>query len=98
MGAIISKIRVNKKDMGTIVWAPYVFELGDSLKDGENLVEIELTSNFRNILGPHHLGTEPYLVCPGSFFPDSKLFNGWGCTDEWTRDYAFLENGIFLKK
>ena len=98
MGAVISKIRVNKKDGGTLVWAPYAFETGDLLKEGENLIEIELTSNFRNILGPHHLGTEAYAVCPGSFFPDSELFQDWDVNRRWTRDYAFLENGIFLKK
>ncbi len=98
MGAIVNKIRVNKKQAGTVVWAPYVFRFGDSLQEGENLIEIELTSNFRNILGPHHLGTEPYFVCPGSFFPDSELFKDWTSERNWTRDYAFLENGIFLKK
>ena len=98
MGAVITKLSVNGKQCDTMLWAPYQFDLSNLLSEGENKIEIELTSNFRNLLGPLHLGCDDYLVTPSAFFHKSKIFGeNWASVRKWIPEYAFLENGIFLK-
>ncbi|MBO5370940.1 MAG: hypothetical protein J6B23_09745 [Clostridia bacterium] len=96
MGAVITEVSINGKKLPKLIWAPYSFDLTGYLKEGENVIEIELTNNFRNLLGPLHLGCESYEVTPGSFYRKSKVY-GW-TTGKWHENYAFLENGIFLEK
>ncbi len=96
MGAVITKLTVNGKKLPQLIWAPYRFDLGGCLKEGVNTFEIELTNNFRNLLGPLHRGGENYDVTPGSFYQRSSVFK-W-ISGKWHENYAFLENGIFLKK
>ncbi len=96
MGAVLTKATINGTKLPTMYAAPYSFDLTGLLKEGENLIEIELTSNFRNLLGPLHVGGESYVVCPSTFNHYSKIFAG-GLNKEWTDSYAFIEYGIFLK-
>ena len=96
MGAVVTKAEVNGKSLGSMIWAPYVYDLSDLLKEGENVIRIELTSCFRNLLGPLHLGGEVYSVGPRSFYHNSKIYGG-GLNVEWEDSYSFLEYGIFLK-
>lgn len=96
LGTVVTKAEVNGKDLGSMLWAPYLFDLSDVLKEGENTVRIELTSCFRNLLGPLHLGGESFTVSPGSFLNSSKIYHK-GVHPGWRDTYSFLEYGIFLK-
>ena len=96
MGAVITKACVNGNQLPALVRAPYRFDLSGLLKEGVNEIEIELTSNFRNLLGPLHLGCESYVVGPASFHHNSKIFGG-GLNRNWKDNYAFLEYGLFFK-
>ena len=96
LGAVITKMRVNGKELAPLYRAPYRFDLSGLLCEGENRIEIELTNCFRNLLGPLHIGGESYAVHPGSFNHNSKIFGG-GLNRAWTDSYSFLEYGIFLK-
>lgn len=95
-GAVLTKGNINGIDLGTNMWAPYKFSLGGLLKEGENTIQIELTSCFRNLLGPLHLGGESYVVTPASFNHNSRIFGG-GLNQSWNDAYSFIEYGIFLK-
>lgn len=70
--ANVAEVRLNGVELGTIVWRPY--ELGipqGVLRAKDNLLEITLTNNLRNLLGPHHLKEgESWGVSPASFFKD----------------------------
>lgn len=94
--AVLTRAKVNGRDLGTLMWAPYQFDLSDVLKEGENVIELELVSCFRNLLGPLHLGEESYAVAPASFNHNSKIFGG-GLNPDWSDTYTFIECGIFLK-
>ena len=96
MGAVITKACVNGNQLPALVRAPYRFDLSGLLKESVNEIEIELTSNFRNLLGPLHLGCESYVVGPASFHHNSKIFGG-GLNRNWKDNYAFLEYGLFFK-
>ena len=76
-GAAINAIRlkINGKDVATKLYAPYRVELNDYLVEGENVFEITLVNNLRNMMGPHHLTREEdRWVCPGSFYKESNIF------------------------
>ena len=94
--AVITNAEINGKKLDTMMWAPYTFDLSGLLKEGENVIKLELTSCFRNLLGPLHLGGESYVVTPGSFNHASKIFGGMKGRG-WNDAYSFLEYGIFLK-
>jgi len=92
MAAVVGVI-VNGKRVCDVYWRPYEVDLTEALQEGENVIEIELTSGLRNLLGPHHLKEgESYGVGPSSFF---KKPNIWGACP-WTDDYCFVEFGIRL--
>ncbi len=93
MGAVLTKLTVNGKLLSPLMRAPYRFDLSGLLHAGENTLSFELTNNFRNLLGPLHLGGESYSIAPGSFHHVSKIFGSAG----WTDAYAFLEYGLFFK-
>ena len=96
MGAVITKACINGKTLAPLTRAPYRFDLSGLLVTGENKIELEITNNFRNLLGPLHLGGESYSVGPASFQHESKIFGG-GRNCGWTDGYAFLEYGLFFK-
>ncbi len=93
MGAVLTGLCINGTHLEPLERAPYRFDLSGLLHEGENTFTFELTNNFRNLLGPLHLGGESYSVFPGSFHHVSKIFGSAG----WTDAYAFLEYGLFFK-
>lgn len=93
--AVITKIKVNGKQAGTILWQPYEISLQGLLKEGENVIEVELVSSLRNLLGPHHLHEDSFGVGPGSFFHNSPIWSG-GLNKRWNDSYVFASLGIFV--
>jgi hypothetical protein len=95
--AIVSKIKVNGKELSKLLWKPFEFSLDDFLHEGNNTIEIELTNSLRNMLGPHHLKEgESYTVGPFSFYKEPGIFAG-ACDDScnsWDDAYCIVEFGI----
>ncbi len=90
----VSSFTVNGKKLDNLYWAPYVTDLSGLLIEGVNLIELDITGNFRNMLGPHHEKCgENYWVCPGNFMHDSPIFG----RADWTDGYSFVKYGLFLK-
>ena len=83
--AITAKVTINHKEVGLVFWPPYQIDISSFLKEGENLIEIELTNSLRNLLGPHHnnLGEQKWV--------DTRSF-----TDEthWVEGYNFIPFGF----
>jgi len=76
--AIVAKVSVNNQEVGLVFWPPYEIEITSSLKEGENLIEIELTNSLRNLLGPHHHSEgELLFVGPGSFVDEAHWVDGY---------------------
>ena len=92
----VTKVAVNGEDLGTVVWQPYEIDLFDKLKVGENTVEITVTGNLRNLLGPFHLNVGECLrVVPSSFFHESAIWCR-GKNPNWVDSYCFVEYGLFF--
>ncbi len=92
----VTKVKVNGVDLGKIMWHPYEIDVSSALKEGENVIEITVTGNLRNLLGPFHLGEgEAYAVGPRKFFHESPIWVK-GVNPDWVDSYCFVEFGLFF--
>ena len=92
----VTKVKVNGKDAGKIMWQPYEIDVSNLLIEGENEIEITVTGNLRNLLGPFHLSDgENYWVSPPCFFHESPIWSN-GLNKNWTDSYCFVEFGLFF--
>ncbi len=86
----LCKLYVNGRHVKTMMWADYEAEVTDFVKDGENLIEVELVVSNRNLLGPHHHPAgEVYYVAPSSFAPHGDF----SC-ESWRSSYCFVSEGL----
>lgn len=95
--AIVSKIKLNGKELSKFLWKPFDASLDGFLQEGNNIIEIKLSNSLRNILGPHHLEEgESYGVTPSSFYKETGVFSKtWsGDYNLWNDAYCFVEFGI----
>ena len=87
-------VKVNGIDCGSIMWGHLMCDISQYMRKGENIVELTLVNNLRNMLGPHHLiEGESWRVCPPDFY---KRGNVWTNTKDkpWNDNYCFAEVGI----
>lgn len=92
----VTSVKINGKDAGDIMWEPYEIDISNLLTDGENEIEITVTGNLRNLLGPFHLKCgECFAVDPPSFFHESPVWCG-GLNQNWVDSYCFVEYGLFF--
>lgn len=96
--SIVTKITVNGNTLPNMYWAPYTADLSGLLREGENEIEIEIITSFRNMLGQHHSGSNTGSSSPYAFHNESRI---WGISHvggTWEEDsYSFSGIGIFLK-
>jgi len=87
--AALAYVRLNGETLGLTAWQPYRISLGGKLKAGENLLEVEMVSTMRNLLGSHHQsGGDPEGVGPEAFRMGPF----------WTNDYIFVPFGFSKAK
>lgn len=66
--APIINVYVNGQKAKSVLWAPFEADVTELVKDGENLIELEVFASNRNLFGPHHhIKGECYNVGPESF-------------------------------
>lgn len=93
----VTKVRVNGVPAGSVLWQPYEVPLEGLLREGENVIEVEIVDSLRNLLGPHHLKEgECHMVAPGSFFETSPIWAG-GKNKGWDDRYHFVRHGLKLE-
>ena len=96
--SVVTKITVNGKKMPPLYWAPYSINLDGYLKEGENTIEIEFSTSFRNMLGPHYLGMNRKVAWPFAYFNKSRLWKHPLVEEWWDEECcSFVKVGIFLK-
>ncbi len=104
--APLVKVYVNNVFVKTSLWAPYTADITQVLKDGENIIKLQLFASNRNLLGPHHhIDGECYNVGPESFtgkwswVERKSEADATEITDRnknyWTDTYSFVNFGIF---
>ena len=89
--AHVGRLRVNGKAVREWFWRPFEADLDGCLQTGDNVLELELCSGLRNLLGPHHLEEgESYAVGPPCFFKEPNI---WG-NRPWNDGYCFVAFGV----
>ncbi|MEA2012332.1 MAG: hypothetical protein U9O87_04500, partial [Verrucomicrobiota bacterium] len=80
------EVNVNGKSAGSILWRPNEVEITELLKNGENLLKIEVVSHRRNSHGPlHHNEKWPEWTGPWQFTTEN---------DEWQNEYQLVPCGL----
>lgn len=95
----VTEVKVNSKVADKILWHPYEADISGLAKEGENIFEITVKGNLRNMLGPFHSSIgECLAVGPGVFFHDSPIWlkGAAGAQAAWVDSYCFVEFGLFF--
>ena len=83
--AIVANVIVNGFEAGQIFLRPHEVDVTSFLKEGVNMLEVQLVGSLRNLLGPHHHKAGELLsVGPGSFVDEVN----------WVDDYNFVPFGL----
>ena len=73
-------IKVNGKDAGFKLWAPYELDISEYLTKGDNEIELTMIGNLRNMQGPFHLKEgECYAVSPWVFHREYNVIAAGAC-------------------
>lgn len=85
-------VYVNNCHAGTMMFSKYL-DIADYLKVGNNKIKLVLSTNNRNLMGPHHCKiAEPTSVGPYTFSLEGK-WKGADC-EHYVPDHAFVKFGI----
>ncbi|MBN1811173.1 MAG: hypothetical protein JXA14_04985 [Anaerolineae bacterium] len=89
--AAVAHVYVNGQRMGTVAWPPHRVDVTESVRPGENVIEVDLVTTLRNLLGPHHInGGDLAWTGPKEFRDKSR----------WTDDTILVPfgfDGVTLK-
>ncbi|MBO4870144.1 MAG: hypothetical protein J5585_10585 [Clostridia bacterium] len=87
-------VKINGVDVKTLMFTPYEIDVTEWLKPGENVIELTVVNNLRNLLGPHHhQGGELYAVAPSSFFYEPCIWTDYR-EGPYTEKYCFVETSL----
>lgn len=79
-------VRINGTDCGTLRWKPFMVDITDAVKQGENKLEIEMATTLVNAFGPNRRkGIKDMTGIGAGEFIDMSRFK---------RSYEFFEFGI----
>ena len=80
--AIVTIIELNGKPYKPLTCAPYIIDVTEALREGDNNLKITVTNSLRNLLGPHHhVWGEMTRVGPKTFSGVGGFPNGRGNAD-----------------
>jgi hypothetical protein len=83
--AAVAHVSVNGRQMGAVAWPPHQVDVTEGVRPGENVIEVELVSTLRNLLGPHHrVGGDGAWTTPRDFRDKSR----------WTDDTILVPFGF----
>ncbi len=88
-------VRVNGIDCGCVMWGHLTCDISHAVQKGENIVELTLVNNLRNMLGPHHLPYgETWGSCPRDFYKRGNVWIGRN-DNAWNMEYCLAEVGLY---
>lgn len=87
-------IEINGEKAATLCCSPYECDISPFLVKGDNEVRITVTTNLRNLFGPHHIPAgELYKVLPLHFCKYPCIWNR-NIETPWNDNYCLVEFGI----
>jgi len=100
LAAAVATVRLNGREAGVVLWAPYRVDITELIHEGGNRVEIELTNALRNLLGPHHYTGPDKQQVWQTHFTAMMEHRDWmepqyrGSLKTWSDAYQFAPFGI----
>lgn len=92
-GINVVKAKINGKQIPKMMWEPFATDVSEYVNIGENVIELTLTNNLRNMQGPFHLEEgESYRVCPDAFYKEKCVWKE--NITEWNDNYCFVNTSI----
>lgn len=85
-------VTVNGKHCGTLMWAPYLCDITDAVKDGDNEIIVTISSTLRNLLGPYHRPHGEIGNLFGGSYDNPNL--AWNGTDKQISDPKWYEHRV----
>lgn len=82
----LARVRVNGVECDSVLWAPWETEITKALRDGTNVIEIDVVSSLRNTMGPLHNALNRDLEWTGP--------NEFSDKETWTDVYQFEPYGL----
>jgi hypothetical protein len=83
--AAVVHVHVNGTHVGSTAWPPHEVDITGAVREGENVIALELVGTLRNLLGPHHLrGGDRAWTGPDEFRDKTR----------WTDDYVLVPFGF----
>ena len=93
IGANSYLVKINGINAGFLYAGQFALPVASLLKEGENILEIEMTVSLRNMLGPHHLEEgESYQVLTISWLKEPDAINHNNLP--YNENYCFVELGL----
>ncbi len=87
-------VNVNGEDVKALIFEPYEVELSKYIKKGKNKIQLTLTNNLRNLLGPHHFKwVEEGYIAPPNFYKEPCVYNDKTEAD-FDNCYYFVKFGL----
>ena len=105
----IARVRLNGKDMGNLWYPPYSREVTEALKEGENILEVEVANTwFNRLVGDETLPEDAEWKPRNSNGQLLKSFPDWYMKGEkspsgrkafttfrnWSKDSPLIESGL----
>jgi hypothetical protein len=88
---IVVKVKVNRRNAGTLVWQPWKLEISGLLRPGNNTITLEVIGSNRNLLGHHHSIYGEVFTHPDYF----RMRNVWDNNRlAWTHHYNLIPFGL----
>ena len=88
-------VSVNGAGQDSLIWEKSELDISRYLKRGDNEIEITMTTNLRNLLGPHHLDEgESHFVGPFSFFKERSFWSWASRCDRWNDGWCIIETSL----
>ena len=90
--------KVNGKNVGSLIYDGEEIDVSSYLEKGDNIIEVELVNNLRNLMGPHHLSIgESYVVTPSLFHRVPCIWNNYNPI-QWDENYCCIQTGFEICK
>jgi len=90
----VAQINVNGINCSDMYKPPYIIDITDAVKDGENVLEILLTNTLRPILGPYHRPKGEVGECWGGYGDPDLSWTGSALGTDWYKS-TDVDNSIW---
>jgi hypothetical protein len=89
----VAEVFVNGTKAGIIAYDPYRLNITPCLKEGTNLIEVNVIGSLKNLLGPHYKNPAPGLASPGHWKGVNEPLPG---TEYQMMDYGLMEDFVLF--